>query len=130
MTDVRVLVISDSPADASALVEALEKGGYRPSFERVFDAEGLALALARGPWDVVLSDYQLERFGALPALSVLKERDGDIPFLIVSDSIGEATAIRAIKAGASNCIPRDSLGRLARTVEGELRERLRRDPHD
>src|SRR5712692_1451867 len=75
MTDVRVLVISDSPADASALVEALEKGGYLPSFERVFDAEGLALALDRGPWDVVLSDYQLERFGALPALSVLKERD-------------------------------------------------------
>jgi len=122
MTDVRVLIISDSPADASALVEALEKGGYRPSFERVFDTEGLALALDKGPWDVVLSDYQLERFGALPALSVLKERDGEIPFLIVSDSIGEATAIRAIKAGASNCIPKDSLGQLARTVEGELRE--------
>ncbi|HTD51916.1 MAG TPA: PAS domain S-box protein, partial [Thermoanaerobaculia bacterium] len=122
MTDVRVLVISDSPADASALVEALEKGGYRPTFERVFDAEGLARALDKGSWDVVLSDYQLERFGALPALSVLKERDGDIPFLIVSNSIGEATAVRAIKAGASNCIPRESLGRLAPTVERELRE--------
>jgi len=122
MTNVRVLIISDSPADASALMEALERGGYQPSFERVSDAEGLAEALRTGPWDLVLSDFQLERFGALSALSVLKERDGDIPFLIVSDSIGQETAIRALKAGANKCIPKALLERLAPAVERELRE--------
>jgi diguanylate cyclase (GGDEF)-like protein/PAS domain S-box-containing protein len=125
---VRVLIVSDSPADATSLVEAIERGGYETASERVSDREAFERALDAGPWDVIVSDYRLERFGALPALAVVKERDGDIPFLIVSEPIEEEAAVQAIQAGALNCIPKDSLARLAPTVERELREaQLRRE---
>ncbi len=125
---VRVLIISDSAEGASALVEALENGGYRTTFERVNDPGGFASALDASGWDVIVSEHRLQSFDAMEALAVVKQRDGDIPFLIVSEDMGEETAVRAIKAGAHNCIPKASLGRLAPAVERELREaQLRRE---
>src|SRR5262249_10462642 len=85
-------------------------------------------ALAADHWDVILSEYQMEKFGALPALALLKERESDIPFIIVSDTIGEETAVKAIKAGAHNCIRMESLRRLAPAVERERGEaQIRRE---
>jgi DNA-binding NtrC family response regulator len=65
---------------------------------------------------------------AFDAIALLKERDVDIPFLIVSEALGEETAVRAMKAGAQNCIPRASLGALCPILERELREaQIRRE---
>src|SRR5262249_23122365 len=121
-TAVRVLMILDSPETAQLLVRELTSGGYDPVFERAASPEELDRALAGDSWDVILSDYDLRRFGALDALAILKERDLDVPFIIVSDTVGEETAVGAIKAGAHNCIRLESLRRLAPTVERELRE--------
>ncbi len=125
---VRVLIISDSADEASAFVEALEDGGYPTAFERVSDAAALASALDSERWDVILCQYELERLDALAALSAARKRDGDVPFLIVSEEIGEETAVRVLKAGAHNCLLRRALARLAPAVEHELREaQLRRE---
>jgi PAS domain-containing protein len=76
----------------------------------------------------VLSDVTAAHLGAFEALSLLKERDIDVPFLIVSETLGEETAIRAMKAGAQNCIPRASLVRLCPILERELWEaQIRRE---
>ena len=125
---VRALVVDDSASSASLLFEELRRGGFEPSFERVTTREQLEGALARSSWDVVLSELSAERLGAFEALALLKERDVDIPFLIVSESLEEETAIRAMKAGAQNCIPRASLMRLCPILERELREaQIRRE---
>src|SRR5262245_21948930 len=116
-TAVRVLMIHDSPETAQLLVRELTNGGYDPLFERAATRGEMERALAADSWDVVLSDYELRSFGALEALALLKERESDAPFIIVSDTIGEETAVRAIKAGAHNCIRMESLRRLAPTVE-------------
>jgi len=125
---VRALVVDDSASSASLLFEELRRGGFEPSFERVTTREQLEGALARSSWDVVLSELSAERLGAFEALALLKERDVDIPFLIVSENVEEETAIRAMKAGAQNCIPRASLMRLCPILERELREaQIRRE---
>src|SRR5215813_6197369 len=121
-TAVRVLMLHDSPETVQVLVRELAGSGYEPLFDRANSREEMERALAADHWDVILSDYQMEKFGALPALALLKERESDIPFIIVSDTIGEETAVKAIKAGAHNCIRMESLRRLAPTVERELRE--------
>src|SRR6266511_2998055 len=127
-TPVRVLILHDSPETAGLLIQELERGGLSPAFERVHSREAFERALSGPVWDVILSDFRLETFGALAALALLKERELDTPFIIVSDNIGEETAVKTIKAGAHNCIPKGALGRLSATVERELREaQIRRE---
>ncbi len=126
-TPVRALILHDSLETAGLLIRELERGGFSPVFERVSSSEAFDRALGSG-WDVILSDYRLENFSAVAALATLKERELDTPFVIISDNIGEETAVRAIKAGAHNCIPTAALGRLATTVEREIREvQIRRE---
>jgi diguanylate cyclase (GGDEF)-like protein/PAS domain S-box-containing protein len=127
-TPVRVLLLHDSLETAGLLVRELERGGFSPVFERVHSREAFESALSESSWDVILSDFRLEEFGALAALASLKERELDTPFILVSDNIGEETAVKAIKAGAHNCISKGAVGRLAAAVERELREaQIRRE---
>ena len=125
---VRALVVDDSASNADLLVDELRRGGFDPALERITSRDELERALSSHSWDVVLSELSAKRLGAFEALSLLKERDIDIPFLIVSENLGEETAIRAMKAGAQNCIPRASLVRLCPILERELREaQIRRE---
>jgi diguanylate cyclase (GGDEF)-like protein/PAS domain S-box-containing protein len=125
---VRALLVDDSASNAGLLLEELRRGGFEPALQRVTSRVDLERALSGGSWDVVLSDIAAASLGAFEALSLLKERDIDVPFLIVSETLGEETAIRAMKAGAQNCIPRASLVRLCPILERELREaQIRRE---
>jgi len=125
---VRAIVVDDSASNEAILSEELQRGGFEPELRRVASREEMEEALAQGEWDVVLSDLSTTHLGAFEALTLLKERDVDIPFLIVSEALGEETAIRAMKAGAQNCIPRASLVRLCPILERELREaQIRRE---
>lgn len=127
-TPVRVLIIHESQESAGLFVRELERAGFAPVFELVSSREEMERTLASGPWDVILSDFRVGDFGALRALALLKEREQDVPLIIVAENLGEETAVRAIKAGAHNYIPKEALGRLATTVERELREaQIRRE---
>ena len=127
-TPVRVLMLHDSPETAKLLVRELTDAGYDPLLEHAATREEMERALSSGGWDVILSDFQWQGFGALAAIELLKQRNADVPFIIVSDTIGEETAVKAIKAGAHNCIRMESLARLAPTVEREMREaQIRRE---
>jgi diguanylate cyclase (GGDEF)-like protein/PAS domain S-box-containing protein len=127
-TPIRVLILHDSPDTAARLVEQLARGGFETVFERVTSRETLEQALSAGAWDVVLSDDRIGGFGVLAALALLKERETDLPFIVVSENITEETAVQAIEAGAHNCIPMAALERLAAIVERELREgQIRRE---
>jgi diguanylate cyclase (GGDEF)-like protein/PAS domain S-box-containing protein len=117
-----VLVVDASASNAETLVEHLRQAGYDPVSRRVASADAFRAALAETGFDVVLAEYESSELGALAALAILKELELDVPFVIVSDQIGEETAVRALKAGANNCIQRDALARLGITVERELRE--------
>jgi len=122
VTALRVLIVEDSPADAELMLRALRSGGFEPLHLRVDTAVDMRAALERQPWDVVLSDYVMPGFDALGALALLKERSPGVPFIVVSGSVGEDTAVAAMKAGATDYLMKDRLQRLAPAVTRVLAE--------
>ena len=123
--------MEDSEDDALLLVRELKRGGYEPVYERVYTREAMEKALADdGPWDVIVSDYRMPRFGAPEALAVAREAGAEVPFVVVSGKVGEAAAVEVMKAGAHDFLTKDQLTLLGPTVERALkesRERRRRD---
>jgi two-component system cell cycle sensor histidine kinase/response regulator CckA len=118
----RVLIVEDSEDDMELVLRELRRGGYAPDSERVETAEAMREALERREWDVVLSDFRLPSFSAPAALAVLQEHGLDLPFLIVSGTVGEETAVAALKAGAHDFVTKGKLARLIPAIERELRE--------
>jgi len=118
----RVLVVDDSEDDAILLIRELRRGGHEVNFQRVDAPEAMRLALAKDPWDLVISDYTMPHFSGLQALELLKKSAIDMPFIMVSGSIGEETAVNVMKAGAHDYLMKDNLPRLIPSVERELRE--------
>jgi len=125
----RVLVIEDSEDDAALLLRKLRQGGYEPLYERVETAEEMSAALSSGEWDVILSDYRLPRFSGLQALALFRKTGLDVPFLIVSGTIGEDTAVETMRAGAHDYIMKDSLQRLVPAIRRELKDAEERRLH-
>jgi signal transduction histidine kinase len=122
----RVLIVEDSEDDAELLVIDLGRAGYDIAFERVEDAAAMSAALDREPWDVVISDWTVPSFGALPALKVVQAKGLDLPFIIMSGTIGEERAVEAMRAGAHDMILKDRRARLIPAVEREVAEARRR----
>jgi signal transduction histidine kinase len=118
----RVLIVEDSPDDADLTVRSLMGGGYDPRFERVDTADAMGAALDRESWDVVISDYSMPRFSGPAALALLQRRGLDLPFIIVSGTVGDEVAVAAMKAGAHDFIVKGKLARLLPALEREMRE--------
>src|SRR6266516_6661747 len=118
----RVLIVEDSENDALLLVRELGSRGYEPIVERVETADGMRAALKRRSWDIVVSDYSMPSFSGPAALSVLKETRLDIPFIIVSGTIGEETDVEAMRAGAQDFMIKGKLARLLPAIERGIRE--------
>ncbi len=123
----RLLLIEDSEDDADILLWALQRGGYEPLHTRVSDAAGMTAALAAGPWDIIIADYSLPQFSGIAALELVKARNLDTPFIIVSGHIGEAEAVAAMKGGAHDFVMKRNLSRLLPAIDRELREAATRD---
>jgi len=121
-TGLRVLLVEDSPDDAEMVLAVLRREGSEPIWARVDNPTEMRAALREHSWDLVLCDYAMPRFDALSALDVLKSEELDVPFIIVSGTMGEETAVAAMKAGAQDFFSKDRLMRLPAAVERELRE--------
>ena len=118
----RVLIIEDSEEDADLLILELRRGGFQPVYRRVETEPALGAALEEGEWDIVLSDFSMPRFSMPSALAMVQGRGRDVPFLIVSATIGEEAAVEAMRAGAHDYILKDKLSRLVPAVRRELKE--------
>jgi PAS domain S-box-containing protein len=121
-TPLRVLIVEDSVDDALLTVRELKRAGYDVSYEQVETGAAMAAALRQNTWDLVIADYSLPRFSGIAALELLKSTGLDIPFLIVSGSIGEDLAVDVMKSGASDYLMKGNVKRLIPSVQRELRE--------
>jgi len=118
-TALRVLIVASSSEAAEPLSDELCRAGYDVASALASTRDSMDQALRNETWDVILSEYSTPGFGSLAALDLLRERQCDIPFLVISDRIDAEMAIDVLKAGAHDCIPKGSLGRLAPSVERE-----------
>jgi len=125
MSRISVLIVEDSPSDAELMVLKLAEEGYDVK-HRIVGREGDYLEALNDEPDVILSDWALPAFSGLGALKLLKERGLDIPFIVVTGSIGEEAAVEAIRTGAYDFVLKDRLGRLGQSVRRAIEEKRMR----
>lgn len=118
----RVLIVEDSENDALLVELELQRAGYEARCRRVDTPAAMSQELERQSWDLIVADYVMPRFNGLAALALVKELGLDVPFIVVSGHITDATAVAAMKAGAHDYLMKDNLTRLGAAVQRELRE--------
>ena len=121
----RVLILEDRPADAELMLYELRRAGLSADAQRVETEADYAAALDPA-LDLILADYTLPQFNALRALQQLQQRGLDIPFIIVTGSVSEETAVECLQLGAADYLLKDRLARLGQAVTRALdQKRLR-----
>lgn len=121
-TPLRLLMIEDSEDDAALLLRELGRGGYEVAHQRVDTATAMLDAVEKQKWDLVISDHSMPHFTGVDALHLLRAKGSRIPFIFVSGTIGEETAVSALKDGAQDYLMKTNLKRLVSAVQRELRE--------
>ena len=125
----RVLIAEDSEDDALLIIRHLRLGGYDPKTTRVDSAQGMRAALDSESWDLIITDHNMPGFDSLEALELVKAHDPNLPFIMVSGSIGEEIAVDVMKSGAHDYVMKGNLTRLLPAIERELREAKNRRAH-
>lgn len=121
MIKVRILLVEDNEDDAHLLLRNLQKLGVECESLRVADRDAMRSAFEES-WDIVLADYSLPGFGGFEALELTRAVDPDLPFILISGTIGEELAVQAMKSGAQDYIMKDNLTRLLPAIEREVNE--------
>src|SRR6266851_2398479 len=122
----RVLMVEDSEDDAFLVIRELKRGGFNPLFDRVDTEEAMSRALDGKPWDLIICDFSMPKFGGRAALALCQQKGLDIPFISVSGVIGEEIAVEMMKAGAHDYMMKGNLARLVPAVRRELQAALER----
>jgi DNA-binding NtrC family response regulator len=122
----KVLLVEDNPDDAKMVLRELKRAGFEPISQRV-DTEVAFLDSLHSDLDFILSDYAMPEFSGLRALELLKKSGLEIPFILISGTIGEDIAVEAMKLGATDYLLKDRLARLGPAVRRALQEVEERD---
>ena len=117
-----LLVVEDSEDDALLIARQFRLAGYQVTSRRVDTAAAMAESLRSTGWDAIIADVSMPRFSAIDALGVYHALGLDCPFIVVSGTIGEETAVTLLKAGAHDFVLKTNLARLVPATERELRE--------
>lgn len=123
----RTLMVEDNPDDADLLLRELRRAGYEPQGRRVETEPEFLTELERSP-EIILSDYSMPRFSGLRAAQLLRESGRNIPFILISGTVGEDVAVEAMKHGATDYLLKDRIARLGPAIEHALeQQRLREE---
>jgi PAS domain S-box-containing protein len=117
-----VLSLEDSVQDFEIICEQLTNAGYNLNISRVEKESEFASFLRNNKYDIILVDFKLPGFDAFGALRIYNKICPEVPFICVSGSIGEETAIELIKNGAVDYALKDKLGRLPVVIKRALAE--------
>jgi len=118
---IKTLIVDDSPNDTELVVRELYRAGFDPHWLRV-ETEADYIANLSPDLDLILSGYAMPHFSGLRALALLKRSGLKIPFIVVSGTIGEETAVPAMQQGAADYLLKDRIGRLGPAVYRAMNE--------
>jgi len=119
----RILIVEDAALDAELIERALREAGLLFETRRVETAPDLIAALQAFRPDVVLSDFNLPRLDGMTALRHVREQDPHLPFLLVTGSLNEETAVECMKAGAADYVLKDRMKRIGPAVRAALAQK-------
>ncbi|MGA3328607.1 MAG: PAS domain S-box protein, partial [Terriglobia bacterium] len=123
----RLLFVEDDPVDAELALKQLQKGGFEVTADIVETADEFRSKLASSHYDIVLSDLGLPNWSGLEALEILKQTSLDLPFIMVTGTVGEETVAECLKLGATDYVLKDRPTRLPAAIRRALREKALRD---
>jgi PAS domain S-box-containing protein len=126
---INVLLLEDQAADAELLVRELRRAGFTPTWKRV-ETETDFLAEIKNLPDIIFSDYSMPQFSGFRALQLLRNSGLNVPFILVSGTVGEDVAVEAMQQGAMDYLLKDRLGRLGIVVKRALEQRRLRKERD
>ena len=119
--EINILIVEDSEDDTRLIVQELTRAGLKFRYERVDTGPLLRAALGRETWDVILCDYIIPNFGALPALQIVEEMGAGVPVIVISGVVAEETAISVMNAGAHDFINKGNYSRLVPAINREIK---------
>ena len=123
---INILIVEDSLDDCDILVRHFQKANVPLNFERVETETDLVRALEKQEWHTIICDFTLPQLSAPHVLAIVKARWPEIPFIVISGSIGEERAVDIMRAGANDYIMKDNLTRLVPVIQREIKEATRR----
>ena len=118
----RILLAEDVANDAELVLTELKRAGLRADHRVVDSEKSFVEALHEFTPDVILSDFSMPGFDGMAALALARETCPDTPFIFVSGTIGEESAIDAVRSGATDYVLKNNLVRLPPAVQRALRE--------
>jgi signal transduction histidine kinase len=119
---IRILHLEDDAADARLIREQLRRSGLDLTIGVAAGREAFEAALRQGEFDLVLSDYRVPGFNGLEALEMVRSVDRNVPFILVTGALGDEGAIELLHSGATDCVLKDRLARLAPAIQRALSE--------
>ena len=122
MKNIKILLVEDNVDDAIHEMYILQDGGYEVEYKRVETLNAVSKEMKNSEWDCIITDYALGEFNGLDVLDVYKKNELDIPFIMVSGTVGEEVAVKAMKAGIHDYIMKDNPSRFLPALERELNE--------
>ncbi len=125
-SNLKVVIIEDSPADAELAVASLRRTWNNIDWHRVDTEAEFIAELAWHP-DVVIADYEVPGFGAVPALRILKQVGAEIPLIVFTGAVTEEIVVRCMRLGAADYLLKDRLTRLSSAIENALLMRHERE---
>ena len=127
----KLLIVEDMAEDMELIVLALESGGVNFNWDTAETSAECRKLLENCNYDAVLSDYRLPGLNGLEVLKLMQELGQDIPFILVTGSLGEEAAVECIKAGMTDYVLKGRLFRLPTVLERSLQEyKMRRQQQE
>jgi CheY-like chemotaxis protein len=120
--EIRILSVEDVPADTVLINHELRQAGLLFRTKRVDSKQAFLHELAHDPPDVILSDHGLPSFDGFTALAIAKDKCPEVPFIFVTNSLGEEKVIETFEKGATNCVLKNRLSKLPQVVQRALCE--------
>jgi diguanylate cyclase (GGDEF)-like protein len=129
-TALRILFVEDNDIDVELEQRQLAREGLTFDWCVTRDEKGLREALRDFAPHIVLCDYSIPGFSGRQALSIVRSASPQTPFIFVSGTIGEETAVECLREGALDYVLKDNPRRLASAVRRALAETDERNAYE
>jgi two-component system, cell cycle sensor histidine kinase and response regulator CckA len=118
----RILHLEDSKEDCELVHRLLVDDGIDCEMIRCENREKFLQALEKKNFDLIFADCTVPQFNGHHALEVARELAPEIPFIFVSGTIEEDSAIEALHRGATDYVLKGRLSRLVPAVRRAIAE--------